>query len=239
MLTIAGSDPSGGAGIQADLRTFRDMGVRGLAVVTALTAQNERQFFSLNAVSPKILRQQLQAVSGIKIDAVKIGMVGTKENVVAVARFLKQIKGAKVVLDPVFRASTGAILLEPDGIPALKKLLIPLATVVTPNLDEAEILTGMKVRSPEEMKEATQALHQSGRGVKAVLIKGGHLKGDPVDLLYDGRNTHLFTGKRWPGPSPHGTGCVLSSAITACLAKGLGLRASVGKAKRFVFGKLC
>ena len=237
VLTIAGSDPSGGAGIQADLQTFLAFGVRGLTAITALTAQDETRFLSLNPVSSKILQEQLKAVSKIKIDAIKIGMLGTRENVVVVAHFLKRMKGVKVVLDPVFRSSTGAVLLDLDGISLLKDLLIPLATVVTPNLDEAEILTGMKVRSLEEMKEAAQTLYRSCRGVKAVLIKGGHLKGAPTDLLFDGRHHHLFPAKRWPGPSPHGTGCVLSSAIAANLALGVSLNESVEQAKRHLFQK--
>jgi hydroxymethylpyrimidine/phosphomethylpyrimidine kinase len=235
VLTIAGSDPSGGAGIQVDLQTFHTLGVHGVTAVTAVTAQNEKRFFSLNAVPSRLLREQLHAIlEARRVDAVKIGLLGTEENVFAVYRFLEQAKFAKVVLDPVLKSSTGAILLEPKGAAILREFLIPLSTIVTPNLDEAETLTKMKVRSIDDMKEASLHLFTVHKGVKAVLIKGGHLKDEPVDVLYDGKDWSLYAARRkFPRPV-HGTGCALSAAIAAHLARGYSLEKSVAQSKEYV-----
>ncbi len=239
VLTIAGSDSSGGAGIQVDLLTFHALGVHGMSAVTAITAQNEKRFFSLNPVSSRVLREQIQAVMAThRVDAIKIGMLGTEENVFAVYRFLEQLhreeKSPKVVLDPIFKSSTGAILLDPKGIAILSQFLLPLATVATPNLEEAEVMTKMKVRSVEQMREAALHLHTVHRGVKAVLIKGGHLKDEATDVLYDGKDWTYFTARKKFSRDVHGTGCALSASIAAHLARGYSLEKSVERSKEFV-----
>lgn len=235
VLTIAASDPSGGAGIQVDLQTLHTLGVHGVTAITAITAQNEKRFFSLNPVSSRLLREQIQAVSATRrIDAVKIGMLGTEDNVLAVIRFLDQSQISKVVLDPVLKSSTGAILLEPKGIAILRDFLIPKVTLVTPNIDEAEVLTKMKVRSVDAMKEAALHLYVAHKGVKAVLIKGGHLKEEATDVLYDGTDWLLFPARRKYSRDIHGTGCALSAAIAAHLARGYSLEKSVDRAKEYV-----
>jgi len=210
-----------------------------MSAITAITAQNAKRFFSLNPVSSRLLREQLQSIVGTHpIHAIKIGILGTEENVVAVYRFLESIqkdeKAPKVVLDPVFKSSTGSILLEPKGVAILSQFMIPLSTIVTPNLEEAELLTKMKVRSVEQMKEAALHLHVVHKGVKAVLIKGGHLKDEATDVLYDGRDWKLFLAKRKYARDVHGTGCALSAAIAAHLARGYSLEKSVERSKEFV-----
>ncbi len=229
ILTIAGSDPSCGAGIQADLEVFQTLKCRSVSVITAVTAQNERHFLSVNPVSAGILRAQLASVG--KVDFVKIGMLGTRKNVQEVITYLKKTKPKVVVLDTVFCSSTGIPLLSQIGIHLLKKKLLPLCTLVTPNLDEAEVLTGMKVRDISSMKKAALKVYQIGFGVKAVLIKGGHLQQEATDVLYDGRHWKLFKAqKRWK-KDQHGTGCKLSAAIAAYLALGQSLPVSIQKAK--------
>jgi hydroxymethylpyrimidine/phosphomethylpyrimidine kinase len=242
VLAIAGSDPTGGAGIQVDLQVFHTLEVHGLTAITAITAQNEHRFFSLNPVSSHLVREQLNSIVAThpldQIDAVKIGMLGTEENVFAVYRFLEHAaKGGhplKVVLDPVLKSSTGAILLEPKGIAILREFIIPLSTIVTPNLDEAETLAKMKVRTLDEMKEAALHLHTAHKGVKAVLVKGGHLKDEATDVLYDGRDWKFFPAKKRFSKSVHGTGCALSSAIAASIANGLSIEKSIETAKDYV-----
>lgn len=235
VLTIAGSDPSAQAGIQVDLQVYHSLKVRGLTAITAVTAQNEGRFYSMNPVPSTLLREQLRSiVDHHKPNAVKIGMLGTEENTLAVYRFLESVKIAKVVLDPVFRSSTGAVLLVPKGIAILKQFLIPHATVVTPNLDEAETLTGLRVQTIEQMKEAALALYNACPGVKVVVIKGGHLEETASDVLYDGDDWQIFASRiRFP-KEVHGTGCVYSSALTAYLAKGLPIPQAVKMAKEYV-----
>jgi len=235
VLSIAGSDPSGGAGIQVDLLVFRSLSVQGLSVVTAVTAQNDKRFYSLNPVPSTLLREQLRAVLQFKRpDAIKIGMLGTEGNVLAVFRFLESEKFEAVVLDPVQQSSTGAVLLPAKGMAILKDFLIPKVTVVTPNLDEARTLTGLKVRTIDQMKEAALNLYDSCRGVKAVLLKGGHLEGDPIDVLYDGREWHLFEPRERLSHPVHGTGCAHSAALAAYLARGESIPSATRKAKRYV-----
>lgn len=239
VLTIAGSDPSGGAGIQVDLMTYHSLGVHGLTAITAVTAQNEKRFFSLNAVSSRLLREQIQAVTAThRIDAIKIGMLGTEENVFCIYRFLEQLskseKAPKVVLDPVLKSSTGAVLLDPKGAAILNQFLIPLVTVVTPNLEEAEALTKIRVRSVDDMREAALHLHTVHKGLKAVLVTGGHLKDEATDVLYDGRDWKFFPAKKKYTRDVHGTGCALSAALAAHLARGYSLERSVQLSKEFV-----
>ncbi len=243
VLTIAGSDPSGGAGIQVDLLAFHSLGVHGATVLTAVTAQNEKRFFSLNAVSSRLLREQIQAITTVhRIDAIKIGMLGTEENVFAVYRFLEQFKSEykdkdkipKVVLDPVFKSSTGALLIDPKGTAILIQFLVPLVTLVTPNLDEAEVMAKRKVKTVDDMREAALHIHTVCRGVKAVLVKGGHLKEEPVDVLYDGRDWTVFPSRKKFIRGAHGTGCALSAAIAAHLARGYSLEKAIQRSKEFV-----
>lgn len=234
VLTIAGSDPSGGAGIQSDLATFSQLGLGGRAVVTAVTAQNERRFLSVNPVSSSVLRDQLLAVEETPIHAVKIGMLGTKENIQIVARFLGKKKKLPVVLDPIYQASTGAVLLEEEGWAVLPRILFPYCTLVTPNLKEASLLTSDSCQTIPEMERAAVKIFQGSPGLKAVLIKGGHLKGEATDLLYTGKRFLLFTQIRKAPDDVHGTGCVLSAAIAASLADGHSLIKSVEKGKSWV-----
>ena len=235
VLTIAGSDPSSEAGIQVDLQVFHSLRVKGISAITAVTAQNEERFFSLNAVPSTLLREQLRSVvSHYRPQVVKIGMLGTEENVLSIYRFLEAEKFGKVVVDPVMRSTTGAILLVPKGVAIMKQVLLPLVTVVTPNLDEAEALTGLKVRTVEQMKEAAHALHASCRGIRAVLIKGGHLEEESTDVLYDGRDWHLFVSHIRLPKEVHGTGCVYSAALSAYLARGQSIERSAKLAKDYV-----
>jgi hydroxymethylpyrimidine/phosphomethylpyrimidine kinase len=243
VLTIAGSDPSGGAGIQVDLMAFHSLGVHGVTALTAVTSQNEKRFFSLNPVASRLVREQIQAITAThRIDAIKIGMLGTEDNVFAVYRFLDQLKGEykdkdkipKVVLDPVFKSSTGALLIDPKGMAILTQFLVPLVTLVTPNLDEAETMSKMKVRSEGDMREAALHIHTVCKGVKAVLVKGGHLKDDHVDVLYDGKDWTVFPSRRKFVRGAHGTGCALSAAIAAHLARGYSLEKAIERSKEFV-----
>lgn len=231
ILTIAGSDPCGGAGLQADLRTFQEQGFLAYSVVTAVTAQNEKKIISVNPVSPKVLRDQLKSVG--RCDYVKIGMLGTKAIVREVIRYIKNSKPKIVVLDPVLCSSTGKILLETSAITDLKKLF-SLCTLVTPNLSEASILSKTSVHDVASMKAAARIILKNSPGLKAVLVKGGHLKKSATDILYDGKRFYEFKGKRFP-KSFHGTGCVLSSLITALLVVGDTLKEAITKAKKNMF----
>ncbi len=252
VLTIAGSDPSGGAGVQADIKTFEAFGVKSLSVITAITAQTEESVTGVYPVPADQLTQQLaSAARQEKIDAVKIGMIGSAANVRAIRFFLHSARIPHIIIDPVLASTSGMPLLEPHGLKYLKDELIPLATVVTPNLDEAGVLTGMRLWNLGTMKEAARIIHADACSLKkerssplekggeggfglSVLIKGGHLTGDSVDVLFDGVNYVEFPAKRIVGKPRHGTGCRLSSAIAACLANGLPLQEAVKKAKKFV-----
>ncbi|HEX4999368.1 MAG TPA: bifunctional hydroxymethylpyrimidine kinase/phosphomethylpyrimidine kinase [Terriglobia bacterium] len=218
-LTVAGSDPSGGAGIQADLRTFAIFGVRGYSVVTALTAQHSRGILGVEPTPPEFVALQLEAVmvDGRPL-AMKTGMLGTSGAVEEIARFIRQYRIGNVVVDPVLVSTSGTPLIEPSALETLTRLLIPLATLITPNLSEAEVLTGLKVHDTASMEEAARRI--VGMGARAALIKGGHLDGDAVDVLFDGGQFHHFREPRIPAVQTHGTGCVLSASITARLACG-------------------
>ena len=232
-LTIAGSDPSGGAGIQADLRTFAAFGVHGASVVTALTAQDTRRVRAIAEVTPAFVAQQLDAVlDDFEVRAAKTGMLHRAPVIDVVVARLHTRPLPHLVVDPVMVATSGDPLLEPEGIAALRERLLPLATLVTPNLHEAEVLTGRAVTTVAEMREAARAL--VALGARAALVKGGHLAGDAVDVLYDGRAFRELGAPRREGRRLHGTGCVLSAAITAGLARGSDLAEAVAEAKRFV-----
>jgi hydroxymethylpyrimidine/phosphomethylpyrimidine kinase len=235
VLTIGGSDPSAEAGIQVDLQVFNSLKVRGISSITAITAQNDERFYSLNPIPSTLLREQLRSVVGrYRPDVVKVGLLGTVENVMAVCRFLEKENIDQVVLDPVFKSSTDAVLLVPKGVAILKDFLIPKVLVVTPNLSEAEALTGLKVTSLDEMKEAAAHIYSNSKGVKAVLIKGGHLKDQATDLLFDGTDSKIFTSKTKYSKHVHGTGCVFSAALASHIARGEPLDRATKLAKTFV-----
>ncbi len=232
-LTIAGSDSGGGAGIQADLKTFAALGVHGSSVITAITAQNTKEVRAVHNVPLEIITAQIDAIfSDIGADVVKIGMLSNAEIIKTVVASLKKYKIKKIVLDPVMIAESGARLIEIDAVDSLIKQLIPLSTIVTPNIHEAEILAGVSISSIDDVKKAAKIIH--GFGCSAILIKGGHLPGKEIqDLLYDGKKFIILLNKRLPKRA-HGTGCTLSSAIAAYLAKGQSLEESVKQATTYV-----
>ena len=234
-LTVAGSDSSGGAGIQADLKTFAALGVYGASVITALTAQNTHGVAAIHNVPPDFISAQLDAVfSDLDIGAVKVGMLGRAAAVEAVARGLSRHKAKKIVLDPVLAASTGASLIARGGVDALRQLLIPRALIVTPNLPEAAALTGASAARNEQEMEI-QAREILSLGPRYVLIKGGHGEGEEsIDLLIGQGDVVRLSAKRIATKNTHGTGCTLSSAIAAGLTKGLDPVAAVQEAKAYV-----
>ncbi len=232
-LTIAGSDCSGGAGIQADIKTMMANGVYAMSAVTALTAQNTTGVSAIMEVPPGFLEKQLEAVfSDIFPDAVKIGMLTSPEAVCRIAAVLKKYRAKKVVIDPVMVSTSGSKLLQEEALAVLGKELLPLATLITPNLPEAEVLSGMKVESEDEMEQAAEKIRQKFRC--NVLIKGGHSRNDANDYLCGHEIQKWFLGKRIDNPNTHGTGCTLSSAIAANLAKGASLLDSVQQAKEYL-----
>lgn len=236
-LTIAGSDSSGGAGIQADIKTMTANGVYAMSVVTALTAQNTTGVTDILESTPKFLEEQLDAVfTDITPDAVKIGMVSSAELINVIADKLRQYGAKHVVVDPVMVATSGAKLLRDDATDALTSRLLPLAEVLTPNIPEAEILSGMKIESAADMEAAARIISET-YGC-AVLCKGGHDLNDANDLLWRSGAGKWFNGRRIDNPNTHGTGCTLSSAIASNLAKGFDLDASVERAKAYISGAL-
>ena len=236
-LTIAGSDSSGGAGIQADIKTMMANGVYAMSAITALTAQNTTGVSAIFNATPEFLGQELDSVfTDIFPDAVKIGMVSDRELISVIARKLKEYQARNIVVDPVMVATSGARLISEDAVETLKQELFPLAAVLTPNIPEAEVLTGMKIHSGEDMIEAARQIAQQYQC--AVLCKGGHQLYDANDLLYFKDGYRWFEGKRIDNPNTHGTGCTLSSAIASNLAKGYDLPASVERAKDYISGAL-
>jgi hydroxymethylpyrimidine/phosphomethylpyrimidine kinase len=232
-LTIAGSDSGGGAGIQADLKTFSAFRVFGMSVITAVTAQNSVGVQGVENLPPAFVARQLRSVlEDFGTDAAKCGMLSTAPIIDAVAAVLGERPIEKLVIDPVMVAKSGDPLLQPDARAALADHILPLALLVTPNLPEAEVLAGMRVAEPEEMEEAARRIH--GMGPRYVLIKGGHLKGDATDLLWNGREFTRFTAARVDSTNTHGTGCTFSAAVTAGLARGQALGDSIRSAKAYV-----
>jgi len=232
LLSIAGSDPSSGAGIQVDLKIFQALGVFGMAIPAALTVQNSEGVFRAEPLSGKLLSRQLDALlSDIKPDAIKTGMLLTKQNVDAVVKAVKKFKVRNLVIDPVLRSSSGRMLMQPDAIGVLRKKLIPLALVVTPNVPEAEALSGMSIGSDQDLDFAAGKLLDSGPSY--VLIKGGHRRGPAADTLYGGKTVLTFSTLRRKGEF-HGTGCVLSSALAVFIAEGFPVEKAVEKAKQLV-----
>lgn len=232
-LTIAGSDSSGGAGIQADLKTFSALGVFGMSVITAITAQNTCEVTAIREMDNEIIAAQMNAVyQDITVDAVKIGMLSSSDIIFEVANGLKKNSAKNIVLDTVMISKSGSHLLKEQAVDTLRKTLIPKALVVTPNLHEATALVGFEVKDKETMKEAAIAIKKMG--AEYVVVKGGHLEGDACDMLYDGNTVELFPNKRIHTMHTHGTGCTFSSAITSGLAKGLSVRESVVIAKQYI-----
>jgi hydroxymethylpyrimidine/phosphomethylpyrimidine kinase len=232
-LTIAGSDSSGGAGIQADLKTFSAIGVYGMSVITAITAQNTCGVTNIRELDEDIVRDQIAAVyDDIKIGAVKIGMLSNAGITRVVAETLQSYRALNVVVDPVMISKSGSALLKPEAIGALKEYLFPIADVVTPNLHEAAQLVGFPVDDRADMEMAAIAL--KAMGPRYVVVKGGHLKGDACDLLYDGEQFTVLANERIDTIHTHGTGCTFSSAVAAGLAKGLPVDQAVQAAKQYI-----
>lgn len=237
VLTVAGSDSSGGAGIQADLKTFAALGTYGMSCICALTAQNTKGVTMVVNTPDDMVKAQLEAIfDDIPPRAVKTGMLSSASIVETVADFLASHGGRPLIVDPVMAATSGAVLLEKDAIEVYKKKLIPLSTLITPNIPEAEILSGMKISNEEDMKKA--AVRLMDLGPAAVLVKGGHSVEDARDILYDGQKFRIFEGKRIRTENTHGTGCTLSSAIAAEMAKGLSLAEALGEAKKYMDGAI-
>lgn len=233
-LTIAGSDSGGGAGVQADLKTFAAFGVHGTSAITCVTAQNPAGVSGIEACSPKMVRAQIAAVfSELPPRATKTGMLFSAPIIRVVARWFREHPGPLVV-DPVMIATSGASLLRADAMRALTRELLPLATLITPNVPEAETLLGMKIRTPEDLRRAARSLHARFGG--AALVKGGHLATgrEAIDVFFDGTSELLLTAPRVRGLHTHGTGCTYSAAVTACLARGEKLERAVQSAKTFV-----
>ena len=236
-LSIAGSDSCGGAGIQADIKTMTMNGVYAMSAITALTAQNTTGVRGVQEATPDFLARQIDAVfEDIRPDAVKIGMVSSSELILTIADRLKYHKAENIVVDTVMVATSGARLISEDAIDTLKEYLIPLATVVTPNIPEAEVLSSISIHNEADMISAADIISETYHC--AVLLKGGHSINDANDLLYANGEHTWFFGKRIDNPNTHGTGCTLSSAIASNLAKGYDLKVSVQRAKDYISGAL-
>lgn len=237
VLTIAGSDSCGGAGIQADIKTMTLNGVYAMSAITALTAQNTTGVRGIMETTPEFLAQQIDAVfEDIRPDAVKIGMVASVPLIKTIAQRLKFYKAKNIVVDPVMVATSGSKLIADDAVLTLIKELLPLATVTTPNIQEAEILSGISINNKNDMLLAAEKIYNNYGS--AVLLKGGHSTNDANDLLYSEQGYEWFIGKRIDNPNTHGTGCTLSSAIASNLAKGFSVSKSVKLAKEYVSGAL-
>jgi len=233
VLTIAGSDSSGGAGIQADLKTFSAHGVYGMSVVTAITAQNTQGVMAVQDITADIVSKQIEAIfEDIRVDALKIGMTSQISTINAISEGIKRYTPSNIVLDPVMVSKSGYHLLQQSAIEALINVLLPLAQVVTPNIPEAEVITGMKISCIADMEKAAKAIYRMGP--KSVLIKGGHLEREATDLLFDGTGFTYFKGKRIDTRNTHGTGCTLSAAIASNLAAGCPVKEAVTRAKEYI-----
>lgn len=236
-LTIAGSDSGGGAGIQADLKTFAALGVYGTSAIVAITAQNTRGVFGIQEIDPTIVARQIDAVvDDIGADAAKTGMLASAPIVAAVAERVRERGIAKLVVDPVMVSKSGDALLRPEAVVALKEVLLPLALVVTPNIPEAAALTGRAVETDDDLRAAARAIH--ALGPRYVVIKGGHRAGDATDLIFDGEDFQTLEAARIATPNTHGTGCTFSAAIAAGLAKNMGIVAAIAAAKQYLTGAL-
>lgn len=237
ILSVAGSDSSGGAGIQADLKTITCLGEYGMTVITAITAQNTKGVEGVEAVSVQMVKDQMDAIfQDIRPEAVKLGMIATPDIMEAVCEKLIQYQAENIVVDPVMVATSGSTLMESRTVRTLKERLIPLADIITPNISEAEVLSGISIGGKEDMVKAAEqiALYYDG----AVLVKGGHLAEAADDLLYQNGKVTWFPEKRLDNDNTHGTGCTLSSAIAVFLAKGYSMEESVKHAKDYVTGAI-
>jgi hydroxymethylpyrimidine/phosphomethylpyrimidine kinase len=238
-LSIAGSDCSGGAGIQADLKTFSAHGVFGMTAVTSVVAENTFRVIEYQDVRPDVIEKQIDAVfEDIPPDAVKVGMLSCVQTMLAVAGKLREWKprfpsgSCSVVVDPVMYAKNGAPLMEMDAISTLIKEVVPLADLITPNIPEAEKISGMTIKTHDDMREAARRIH--AMGCRAAVVKGGHIEGDAVDILFDGKEFHEYPSPRIDTKHTHGTGCTFSSAIASNLALGLSLHKAVESAKAYI-----
>lgn len=234
VLTIAGFDPSGWAGVHADLRTFEAFSAMGLSVITALTAQNRKHVKATQSIPPAFVKKEITTIlEEFDPDAVKIGMLGSYGNVIMLTRLIRDKKLKNIVLDPVIRSTSGHALLEKKGVKALVRMF-PLVTVVTPNVPEASIISGIRIKDIKDVEAAAERIFSMGPA--NVLIKGGHLGGDPVDILYDGLGFEYYKGKRIRADRVvlHGTGCILSSAIAAGLARGRPVKKAVAEARAYL-----
>lgn len=233
VLTIAGSDCSGGAGIQADLKTFSAHGVFGMSVIVAVVAENTSRVIDIQVVTPDMIEKQIDAIfEDIEVDAVKIGMLSEEACMKVVAKKLEEYKPKNIVIDPVMYAKNGCPLMDPHSIDALIKVIIPHADLLTPNIPEAEKIVNIKINNEEDMKKAAKIIYEMG--CKNVLVKGGHSIGDAVDILYNGEDFYYYRSKRIQTKNTHGTGCTFSSAITANLALGMNMPEAVEKAKKYI-----
>ena len=236
-LTIAGSDSCGGAGIQADIKTMTANGVYAMSAITALTAQNTLGVKSIMEVTQEFLEEQLDCIfTDIYPDAIKTGMVSSKILIEMIGKKLREYRAGNIVIDPVMVATSGAKLISDNAIETMKKELFPMATVITPNIPEEEVLSGISIKSEEDMIRAAKIIYET-YGC-AVLCKGGHQVNNANDLLYQKGTYRWFYGKRIENPNTHGTGCTLSSAIASNLAKGHSLEQSVENAKEYISGAL-
>jgi len=233
VLTIAGSDCSGGAGIQADIKTFSAHGVFGMSVIVSVVAENTSRVIDIQDITPGMIEKQIDAVfEDIEVDAVKVGMLSTPECMRAVAGKLRQYKPKHVVIDPVMYAKNGCPLMDPSAVDALIETILPLADVLTPNIPEAERIAGMEIQSVTDMEEAARKIHDMG--CRTVVVKGGHAIGNALDVLFDGKQIHHFETERISTKNTHGTGCTFSSAIASQLALGADIYKAVEKAKVYV-----
>lgn len=233
VLSIAGSDCSGGAGIQADLKTFSAHGVFGMSVIVSVVAENTSRVIDIQNITPDMIEKQIDAVfEDIDVDAVKVGMLSTPDSMDAVAAKLRQYRPKNIVIDPVMYAKNGCPLMEPRAIDTLVKTIIPLADVLTPNIPEAEKITETTISSVAEMEDAARRIQ--GLGCKSVVVKGGHHIGNAIDVLYDGNCIYHFETVRIDTKNTHGTGCTFSSAIAAQLAQGMNIYEAVKQAKEYV-----
>ncbi|MCL6473284.1 MAG: bifunctional hydroxymethylpyrimidine kinase/phosphomethylpyrimidine kinase [Firmicutes bacterium] len=238
VIAIGGSDPSGGAGIQADIKTFIELGIYPYTALAAVTAQNSQGVRSYKVLTAKFLRDQLEAIiADGKVHGVKTGMLGSSENIMEIAYLVSEKMIENTVIDPVIKSNDGKMLISEAAISVLKKRLLPYCLMVTPNINEAGWLTGIKISSEDDFLRAAQAIKETG--VEWVLIKGGHFEGDrALDLLYDGNNEYYFDAKKIKVGNVRGTGCMLASAICAYLVKGLKVYDAVDKAKAYVYNKI-
>ena len=237
VLTIAGSDSSGGAGIQADIKTIAAHQMYAMSAITALTAQNTTGVYGIMEATPEFVAQQLDCIfTDIRPDSVKIGMVSNSSIIEVIVEKLKEYKAEKIVVDPVIVSPSGSRLLSDEAKEALIQKLLPLGTVITPNIPETEVLCGFEVKNEEDMIRAAQKIAESFSG--AILVKGGHLVNDAVDLLYADGKINWFSSERINNPNTHGTGCTLSSAIACNLAAGCSLTDSIRNAKAYLTGAL-